>query len=104
VGAKKSNKKVIPNPNPSWVESDEIQINGRKISKGTEISIRGERGRFRFIKHVKTSKSEWVDVVGGTKNVNMWRSFDVSRVKTVHRINRTAENLVKERKEATKEP
>lgn len=98
--AKKKNSKAIANPNPSWVENDEFQINGRNIVKGTEVSIRGERGRFRFMKHVKTDTAEWVDVVGGTKGVSMWRSFEVSRVKTVHRKNKTPENLLKERKEA----
>lgn len=99
--AKKRKPADIPNPNPSWIESEEIQINGRNITKGTEVSIRGERGRFRFMKHVKTDKAEWVDVVGGTTGVRMWRSFEVSRVKTVHRKNKTPENLIKERKNAS---
>jgi hypothetical protein len=102
MGAKKPNKKVTPNPNPSWVETYEIQINGRNITAGTEVSIRGERGRFRFIKHVKTDKAEWVDVVGGPKGIRMWRSFRIDSVKTVHRVNKTEANVVKERKVAKK--
>jgi Na+-transporting NADH:ubiquinone oxidoreductase subunit NqrF len=99
--SKKRSFKGQPNPNPSWVETYEIQVNGRNITQGTEVSIRGERGRFRFMKHVKTDTAEWVDVVGGVKGVKMWRSFRVDRVKTVHRKNKIAENLIKERKEAT---
>jgi len=82
--------------------TDEIQINGRMVSVGTELSIKGESGRFRFMKHVKTETSEWIDVVGGKKGYSTCRSFRVSQVKTVHWKNRTDKNIVKERKEGLK--
>jgi hypothetical protein len=79
--------------------TNEIQVNGRTVSVGTELSIKGESGRFRFMKHVKTQTSEWIDVVGGKKGYSTCRSFRVSQVKTVHWKNRTDKNIVKELKE-----
>ena len=77
----------------SWVVSDRIQINGRNVSRGTEISVQGESGRFRFLKHVKSGSNEWVDVIGGKKGYEVFRSFDISRVKRVHSKNKTRHNL-----------
>ena len=88
--------KTVPD---SWTVSYELQINGRKVVPETELSITGEAGRFRFIRHVKTETSEWIDVVGGRKGWTMWRSFDQSRIRTVHWKNKTAKNIIKERKE-----
>jgi hypothetical protein len=90
---KRNKKEVIGHP-ASWVVSDTYQINGRSIVKGTELSIKGESGRFIFIKHVKTPSAEWIDVKGGRKGYEMWRSFSIDRVKTVHRIAKTRKNLV----------
>jgi hypothetical protein len=85
-----------------WVVNTEIQIHGRKVYPGTELKISGERGRFRFIKHVNTGEAEWIDVWGGTKSSESWRSFRLDRVKTVHYKNRTDHNLAKEYKEKQK--
>lgn len=74
----------IEEVHPDWVVSDEMQIHGRNVTPGTELSISSERGRFRFIKHVKTPTAEWIDVIGGYKNYRMFRSFRVERVRTVH--------------------
>lgn len=90
-------------PEPSnWVISDHIIINGRHVTKGTELTITGVRGRFRFIRHVqvmcKTDYQcvlrEWIDVVGGgtKKRPDMTRSFRPSQVKVVHRVNKTRAN------------
>lgn len=78
------------NPSAHWVVSEEWTANGRNLVKGTEISIKGERGRFQFIKHVYNPKTggEWVDVVGGPANIKQFRSFSVDRVKTVHYKNK----------------
>lgn len=85
-----------------WVETTEIVVNGRHVTPGTEISIRGERGRFRFIKHVSRPLRgvEWVDVWGGPKGSEQWRSFRPDRVRRVHRVNTTGRNLLAERKTA----
>lgn len=71
---------------PDWVVSNEMTINGRTVVVGTEVSIKGESGRFRFVKHVKTPTCEWVDVVGGPANAQKYRSFRPESVKTVHRL------------------
>lgn len=85
-------KKHVLSLPAGWVVSEEIQIHGRNVLKGTELSVKGEPGRFRFIKHVKTETKEWVDVVGGKKGYKTFRSFDISRIKTVHYKNKTREN------------
>lgn len=66
-----------------WVIAHTCQINGRNVAPGTEISIQGQRGRFRFAELVEASTGTWVtcfhvDGSGGS------RSFDVGKVKTVH--------------------
>lgn len=99
-------KKKIDTPrlDDAWDTQTELQINGRWVYPGTELKIAGERGRFRFIKFVTTDKgASWIDVWGGTKNSETWRSFRLEQVKTVHYKNRTTENLAKEYKEKLKE-
>lgn len=89
---------------PRWTTAFEITINGHTVTPGTELSIKGERGRFRFIKHVSRPDrgTEWIDVWGGPKHSPQLRSFRPDRVRTVHRINTTGKNLLKERKAAKK--
>lgn len=92
-----------PAPRPAdWVESDEVTINGRTVTPGTELSIRGERGRFRFLRHVARPGRavEWIDVWGGPKGSEHLRSFRPDRVRTVHRIPTTPKALLEARKEA----
>ena len=81
-----------------WEVSYEIQINGRNVEPGTELKIAGERGRFRFIKHVKTATTEWIDVWGGPKNTPSWRSFKQDKVRRVHYKNMTDKALAAEYK------
>lgn len=101
MSIKRNKKNVIAYPE-NWTVQTEIQINGRSVCVGTELSIRGESGRFRFIKHVVTPTSEWIDVVGGKKGYSMMRSFGLDRVRTVHWKNKTMKNIVKERAEKIK--
>jgi hypothetical protein len=89
---KKKRSNSLEEVHPDWIVSDEIQVHGRKVSKGTELSIISERGRFRFVKHVRTPTAEWIDVVGGMKGVSMSRSFRVEKIKTVHWKNRLRES------------
>jgi len=72
-----------------WVVSETCTVNGRNLMPGTEVSVRGQKGRFRFVKHVVNGDKEWIDVMGGAQ----FRSFRPSEVRTVHRKNRTRENL-----------
>jgi hypothetical protein len=97
---RRKNRAQTPDLSAEWEKLDSIQINGRNVSPGTELKIRGERGRFRFIKYVKTPEGvEWIDVWGGPKNCEQWRSFRPDRVRTVHYKNQTVKNLATEYKE-----
>lgn len=93
MSAKKRLKKKAQNPLPAdWTVSTEFTSpSGRILTPGVEVSIRGERAaRFRFLKHVrKDDGSEWIDVIGGPKGVNSWRSFRPERIKRVHRTRKT---------------
>lgn len=97
---RRKTKKITPDLSAEWEKLNSIQINGRNVTLGTELKISGERGRFRFIKYVKTPQgAEWIDVWGGPKNCEQWRSFTLDRVKTVHYKNQTVQNLATEYKE-----
>ena len=77
----------LPRPNDHWVITEEITVNGRKVVRGTELSITGERGRYKFLKHVYNPKTDsaWIDVVGGSNTAaSQHRSFRQDRIKTVH--------------------
>jgi len=70
------------------------RVHGRELEPGTEVSITGERGRFRFMRATTTSNDRIVfDFIGGPDGHECWRSFYRERVKTVHRINRTRQNV-----------
>lgn len=95
MGRRRTHPMVDPARLPeSWVVELEATINGRHLERGTEFSVRGEQGRFRFIKHVLNvaNGAEWVDAIGGPEKEPAWRSFGVDREFTVHRINRTRVN------------
>lgn len=81
MGRRKRFQKETPDASAHWVISEEIMINGRHVGRGTEISIRGERGRFRFYKHVVNGDKEWIDVIDKYK---AFRSFRPEQVKRVH--------------------
>lgn len=83
-------KEERPNLHPDWEISEEMQVNGRWLRPGTEFSVRGERGRMRFVRHVKTPKVEWVDCISTFSK--QCRAFRPERIKTVHYVNRTREN------------
>jgi hypothetical protein len=92
-GLTKRRRKRVTHPLPeSWTVSKTFTHNGRHIERGTELSIKGERGRFRFISHVSTEAgAEWITVVGGPAKVTMTRSFKPDRIRTVHRLTKTRE-------------
>lgn len=104
MGRRKNN--TTPRANAHWVITEELVINSRKVVRGTELKIKGERGRFRFIKHVDTGTKQWIDVYGGLKGHEMLRSFPEDRVMRVHRDRQsdTAMNeLYKEKKKVLRE-
>ncbi len=67
-----------------WVRTTEIRLPGlAPLTAGAEVSIRDERGRWIFLHHTTAPRGSWIDVYGGPYAQR--RSFDPSRVKTVHR-------------------
>ena len=100
---KKSNLPDVPKPCDAWEILTEMQINGRNVTKGTELKIAGERGRFRFIKFVRTEAGvEWVDVHGGKKGAECLRSFRLHQIKTVHYKNKSDAAMAAQHKEKLK--
>lgn len=63
---------------------------GRVMVRGTQFSVTGERGRFRFRRYVLNELGqEWIDCYGGPgwrdgQGVMASRSFTPDRIKTVH--------------------
>lgn len=101
MAKKKSSIKFVnnlPGSYEKWKVSDELQINGRNVGPGTELKISGERGRFRFIKHVVNGDKEWIDVWGGPKGAESIRSFRPDRVRRVHYKNTTDKAMAQEYK------
>jgi hypothetical protein len=95
---KKIRGKTKSNLPPDWHEFFDAKIHGRAILPGTEVSIIGKRGRFRFVRRiVKDDGSEWLDFWGGKKGVESWRSFTPESIKTVHRLRQTAKSLLEDR-------
>lgn len=103
MAKRKPSTPEAPKTNASWTYITEIQVNGRKVVKGTELKIAGQRGRFRFIQQVKTDKAEWVDVWGGPKGSENWRSFSLDKIKRVHYKNQTDASLAVEYKQKMKD-
>ena len=64
-----------------WTITDSANVRGRWMRPGTEFSVTGKRGRFRFIRHVSTATSEWVDGFGADQQ---WHSIHVSRIRVIH--------------------
>ncbi|UIW13318.1 hypothetical protein SEA_CREWMATE_67 [Arthrobacter phage Crewmate] len=92
-------RKLKTNLPADWHEHDHAEANGRHITPGTEVSIRGERGRFRFLKRVtRDDGREWLDFWGGPKGCEAWRSFAADQVRRVHRINTTERALAAQHK------
>ena len=89
---------ILPGSIDNWDVSTEMQINGRYVEPGTELKIKGERGRFRFMKHVVAVSGEWIDVWGGPKGAESMRSFRTSKVARVHYKNKTDQALAQEYK------
>lgn len=71
--------------NVYWQVSDSARVRNRTLVPGDEVSIRGERGRMRFVKHVVNTATgrEWIDVMHPTRGL---RSFRPGQVRTVHRV------------------
>lgn len=97
---RRRSKNQTPDLSAEWEKIDNIQVNGRHVVVGTELRIKGQRGRFQFIKYVKTpAGAEWIDVWGGPKGAEQLRSFRLEDIKTVHYKNTTDKHLAQTYKE-----
>lgn len=66
-----------------WTCADAVRLRGREVRPGVALRIRGERGTFRFVRHVVTaSGAEWLDVRDANGAL---RAFYVDRVKSIPR-------------------
>jgi hypothetical protein len=80
--------------NPHWRIAYAAKINGRHVTPGTELRIRGERGRWTFVRHVthEVLGTAWVDVRDRDGALRSFHTCDAegrSRVTRVH-VARTA--------------
>jgi hypothetical protein len=71
------------------LRSTEFKVNGRILTPGTEFSVKGVRGRFRFVEYVVSEAGEWVTGYGGdgwrdSKGVMGFRSFAPDQIRRVH--------------------
>lgn len=65
----------------------------RKLIKGVEVSIVGERGRFRFVSESHSGTGKLIyNFIGGADGHEQYRSFYPSKIKRVHRIPKTRAN------------
>ena len=80
-------------PHPAgWEVLTRMKVHGRTVEPGTVLSIKGERGTFRFTRLVRNrdNGASWIDCVGGTDQlhpktaVTMFRAFNPETIKTVH--------------------
>lgn len=63
-----------------------VEVLGCVLERGTEVSIRGKRGRFRFTRASTTIDGRLIlDFIGGTSGRERWHSFYADRVTRVHR-------------------
>lgn len=75
-------------PPQGWVVAEAYQLSPQiTISKGDECRIKGEQGKYKFMRHVintnRTPESEWVDLWGGSLGHEQWRSITIDRLKHV---------------------
>ncbi len=54
---------------------------GRWLEGGSEVSISGERGRFKFIRYVEKNGVSWIDAYDRDKR---YRAFRLDRVRKVY--------------------
>jgi hypothetical protein len=81
---------MTPTTTPSLERQDHLKIDGKALlERGTEFSVKGQRGRFRFVDYVQhASGASWINAYGGDRDPRgrrQFRSFDPAHVRTVHR-------------------
>lgn len=78
--AKKLKASTPVEPPKGWEITHSYQLSPQvTLYKGDECRIKGEQGKYRFIRHVINtnldSDSEWVDLWGGSHGHGQWRSI-----------------------------
>ena len=78
----------VPYEGPTMVET--VEVNGRALVKGDEVSFKAVRGRFRFqyATLLPNGDVKNITVWGGDRNPKgrrSWRTFNPTALKTVHR-------------------
>ena len=70
------------NPSIGWVIETDIQINGRHVTPGTQLTINGESNRVEFVRKVYNPRNgaTWIDA----RQSGRHRSFYIEDVKRVH--------------------
>jgi len=65
----------------------QVQVNGRWLRVGSEVSIKNRRGKYRYTGHALTQSGQLVlNFIGGPPNHEMMRSFYPDQIKTVHHL------------------
>lgn len=92
--------KVIPHGTPdgynihqcrcaNCVAAGRLRINGKYVHPGTELSIKGKRGRYRVIDVGMTGDGKTIiNTFGGRSGHELLHSFYVHSVSHVHRLER----------------
>lgn len=73
---------------PNWAVTESYTHGRTELTPGRELTIKGERGAtFRFVRHVvvhptdrRHREREWIDVIGGTAGVQMYRAFSPDKI------------------------
>jgi hypothetical protein len=84
--ARKKKETQPVGPPEGWLVSEEYQISPQvTLSKGDECRIKGEQGKYKFIRHVINTNldSEWVDLWGGSHGHGQWRSVHTHMLKHI---------------------
>lgn len=74
-----------------WEVTDSFQHGSRTVRAGAILSIRGVRGRWRFIRHTRTNDDVcWIDCAevfpaNGLSKKEPIRAFRPAKIMTVHR-------------------
>lgn len=74
-------------PANGWVTTEAFVLGSKTLKPGDLVSIHGERGgRFKFLSHVvRPDGAEWLNVLGGSTGVKMFRAFRPERLSRVLR-------------------
>jgi hypothetical protein len=73
-----------------WQVAEVARVRGQVLTPGRELKVKGERGTFRFVRHVTNTRTgaEWIDVYGGAAGHETMRAFYADKVTRVSRSRR----------------